>query len=718
MSSRSSDPIADLKSALAISVGGDGRVSRPLDVIGLIRPASHIDFEVRKHFFARIYLEAPLPYWAIVNWARKLEPADLPALLAETLSEGWDCVRERDAAVQLLPQDVLREVAGRFKEFNPRLGSWQGADGKGDDNPPSRQKYVLGRDLAHSYVRGLAGLGDNGATRAAILLEQQEAWHEWVEANVAGGHSPEAICEATVVGLDHIVSRDITPGVNGIGRAHVLLEEMSVTRNPAMGVMNASIFPVDPNHPHLDGLLIPDLREIGVLGMSTEFLVGVQESWNYVRSVSPWIGPSMLCFSVRPSTSTVLQKLDGKSAEAATLAAIESAVGRRVLRPDAAASASLTLFTDGDAVGDPEVGPASFEDKKFFAAVRHRLRTIVVHKSVSEEWKLSQQKVGMSRADGEPDVVASELYRRDIAGVLETRSLWRMAYRIPGAITLAFVGFATLFWQTYKMSASPIGAEALDPEVRMPLVMPALVGSEMMSLAMCVMMILLCQRSICRSLDSPRSSWLSLLVCGTIVLLAQFVPIGVRYEGLIDNPFYSVLFGEPQVSAQQVIEQGGAGLLILHTVSQSAGFITILFGISAFAIRLIQTRAHSEPIYGDRCELIRNDWYFSLLLLGFYFIVVTVFCLPRNTFWYYYLATLPEIELIQNQGSFWTVVGPLIGINVVLAISVFCVWLYLLNAYLVRVVASARGRAGYTAGDVIARMPWLARWIYYAKPAD
>jgi hypothetical protein len=718
MSSRSSDPVADLKSALAISVGGDGRVSRPLDVLGLIRPASLITSPEKDRLFARIYLEAPLPYWLIVNWARKLTPSDLPALLAETLSEGWNCVRDSDPAISQTPQGILREVAERFHDFDPRRGSWQDADGQGDENPPQRQKYVLGRDLARTYVRGLAGLGDNGQTRAALLLDQQAAWHEWIEANLAAGHSAQAVCEATAIGLDHIVSRDITPGVNGIGRAHVLLEEMSVSRNPAMGVMNASIFPIDPNHPHLDGLLIPDLREIGVLGMSPEFLIGVEQAWNYVRSISPWLGPSMLCFSVRPSTSTVLQKLSGTSAEAATLAAIESAVGRRVLRADAAASARLTLFTDGDAVGDPEVGPASFEDKKFFAAVRHRLRTIVVHRSVAEDWKLSQQRVGISRADGEPDVVASEFYRRDVEGVLETRSQWRLAYRVPGAITLAFVGFATLFWQLYKMSASPLNAVALDPDVRMPFVMPALVGSEMVSLTMCIVMVLICQSSISRSLDSPRSSWLSLLVCGAIVLLAQFVPIGVRYEGLLDNPYYSVLFGEPQVSAQQVIEQGGAGLLILHAVSQSTGFVTILFGVSASAIRLIQTRAHSEPIYGDRCELIRNDWYFSLLLLGFYFVVVTVFCLARNTLWYYYLATLPEIQLIQNQGSFWAVVGPLLGISVVLAFSVFCVWLYILNAYLVRVVTSARGRSGYTAEDVIATMPRLARWIYYAKPAE
>lgn len=713
------DPVAELRSAIAIRVGSGGVVSRPLDILGLIRPASQVSTAEREQLFARLYLEAPLPYWAIVHWARKLKPSDLPELFAGAVSEGWECVREGKLDPSSVSvREVLGEVVGRFAEFDPNRWRWRAVDGVDLDDPPQRQKYVLGRDLARSYVSGLAGFGEDTSNRAALLLDHRSAWREWIEANTSAGHAPEAVCEATAIGMDHIVSRDVSAGVSGIGRTHVLLEELSVARNPAMGVVNASIFPIDPHHAHLDGLLIPDLREIGVLTMGADFLVGVQQAWSYVRSVAPWIGPSILCFSVRPSTSAVLHHLSGSSAEAATLAAIESAVGRRVLRPDAAASARLTLFTDGDAVGDPIVGPASFEDKKFFAAVRHRLRKIVVHKSVAEEWKRAEEQVGMSRSDNDPDIIASEYYRRDVEGVLATRSQWRLAYRVPGVITLAFTVFAALVWQTYKMSASPIDPVTADPAPKTPFVMPALVASEMASLALCVMMIVHCQQSVRRSLDSARASWLALAICSAIVLAAQFLPVGVRYEGLLDNPCYSVLFGEPQVTAQQVTRQGGAGLLILHTMSQSVGFVTILFGVSAFAIRLLQTRAHTEPIYSDRCELIRNDWYFSLALLGYFFLVVTIFCLPRNTLWYYYLATLPGIKLIENQGSFWAVVGPLVGIYGVLVLSVFCVWLGVLNQYLVGVVTSARGRAGYTASDVVSSMPRLARLIYYARPGD
>lgn len=324
----------------------------------------------------------------------------------------------------------------------------------------------------------------------------------------------------------------------------------------------------------------------------------------------------------------------------------------------------------------------------------------------------------MSPSDNDPDIIASEYYRRDIEGVLETRSQWRLAYRVPGVITLVFTAFAALVWQSYKMSMSPVDAVTADPAPKMPFVMPALVASEMASLALCVMLIVHCQLSIRRSLDSARASWLALSVCGAIVLAAQFLPVGVRYEGLLDNPYYSVLFGEPQVTAQQVIRQGGGGLLLQHTISQSVGFVAILFGVSASAIRLLQTRAHSEPIYSDRCELIRNDWHFSLALLGYFFVVVTIFCLPRNALWYYYLTTLPNIELIENQGSFGTVVGPLAGVYVVLFFSVLCVWLGVLNDYLVRVVTSARGRAGYTANDVVSSLPRLARLIYYARPGE
>lgn len=713
------DAVAEVNSALAIRVGSGGVLSRPLDVLGFLRPASRVRTPERERLFARLYLEAPLPYWALVNWARKLKPSDLPELFASTRSDGWSCVcRAELDPTAVGVQDVLQEVVARFGEFDPNHWRWRAIDGVELDDPAQRRKYVLGLDLARSYIRGLAGLGDDTSSRVTLLLDQQTAWREWVDANTAAGHSPEAVCEATALGMDHVVSRDVSSGVGGVGRTHVLLEEMSVTRNPAMGIVTASVFPIDTPHAHLDGLLIPDLREIGVLSMSADFLTGVRQSWDYVRSISPSVGPSLLCYSVRPSTSTVLQSLAGSSAEAATLAAIESAVAHRVLRSDAAASARLTLFTDGDAVGDPIVGPASFEEKKFFAAVRHRLRKIVVHKSVAEEWKRAEERVGIGPSDNDPDIIASEYYRRDIEGVLATRSQWRLAYRVPGAITLAFTAFAALVWQSYKLSMSPIDAVTADPVLHAPLVIPALVASEMASLALCAMILVNCQQSIRRSLDSRRASWLALAVCGTIVLAAQFVPIGVRYEGLLDNPCYSVLFGEPQVTARQVVQQGGAGLLLLHTVSQSVGFVTILFGVSAFTIRLLQTRAHSEPIYSDRCELIRNDWRFSAVLFGYFVAVVTIFCLPRNTLWYYYLATLPRIELIEDRGSFWTVVGPLVGVYLVLVLSVFCVWFGVLNEYLVRVVTSARGRAGYTAQDVVSSLPRLSRLIYYARPAE
>ena len=51
---------------------------------------------------------------------------------------------------------------------------------------------------------------------------------------------------------------------------------------------------------------------------------------------------------------------------------------------------------------------------------------------------------------------------------------------------------------------------------------------------------------------------------------------------------------EPQVTASQVLAGGGTGFLVLHTVTQTVGFVTVLFATSAFAIRLLLTRARGH----------------------------------------------------------------------------------------------------------------------------
>ena len=217
---------------------------------------------------------------------------------------------------------------------------------------------------------------------------------------------------------------------------------------------------------------------------------------------------------------------------------------------------------------------------------------------------------------------------------------------------------AVCFWQFYKMSASPVNADYIVHEAKLPFVVTALVVSEMLTLVLCLLIGLTCHRSIRRSLDSERSAWIALAVSSVIVLLSQYVPIGVRYEGLLDTPLYSVLFGEPQITPQLVISGGGLGFLLMHTTSQTAGFIAILFGVSAFTIRLILTRAHTEPIYEDRCELLKKDWRFSVSLMVMLMAVVMMFCLTRNVFWYYYLTTLPNVPMIDNGGSLLLVVVP------------------------------------------------------------
>ncbi|MCA9234327.1 MAG: hypothetical protein KDA44_02595, partial [Planctomycetales bacterium] len=175
---------------------------------------------------------------------------------------------------------------------------------------------------------------------------------------------------------------------------------------------------------------------------------------------------------------------------------------------------------------------------------------------------------------------------------------------------------------------------------------------------------------------------------------------------------------EPQVTASQVLAGGGTGFLVLHTVTQTVGFVTVLFATSAFAIRLLLTRAHTEPHFADRCALVRRDWQFSLSLILAFLAMVGTFSLPRNALWYYYLATLPDVPLLDNGGLFVAVIAPLMGIFFVLVFSVVLVWLYVIRSYLNRVIRAAAGRSGYRAADVVNGLPPLARAIYAFRPGE
>jgi len=712
MPSSQADVVRSLEEAL--SLDENGLVSRPLDVIGLIGSAALINSTNRELLWRRLYLEAPIPYWLIVRWAQKTTSEGIPSVLKSTVSPGWSW---SSATLRRPSIDTfLCEVADRFDEFDPEHFSFDyGID---DHPPPQVHKYLLGREMARSYVTDAAFPKKHDLTkRQEILQSHKEAWSEWSTLNTINGHSSDAVCEATALALDHIVSSQVTTGITGIGRTHILLEQLHTSKNPAVGVVTASLLPVDASRKHLDGLVVPDLRENGLLVMSDEFLAGVGAAWRYSRSVYPFDGPTILCFSIRPNVASVVQQLSGRSAEMAVLAAIESAIHKRALRADAAASATLTLYGADGIFRDPPTGPASFEDEKYIAALRHKISTVVVHADVARKWKNQNQALTKDRDISDPDVVASEFFRRDAIRFLETRSLWKISITVPAIVSISFAALA-LLWQFYKVSANPSNLDTIVIASNLPLISPALLGIELFCLFLSLFILQFCSRSIRLSLDSAQSSLLALGVCTLVVLAAQFLPIGVRYEGLLDNPLYSVLFGEPQITAESVINSGGAGFLALHTISQTVGFLTILYGVCAFTIRLIQARAHSEPHFEDRCELIKKDWLFSMSLMAAFLIMLVAICLPRNTLWYYYLTTLPSVSLIDREGSFLSVVAPLLGITVVLTATVSFVWLFVLHSYLIRAVDTARGRSGYTSKDVVATLPRLAKLLYMARVVD
>lgn len=689
-----------------------GVVTSPLDVLGLISQAAAVNSSAREALWARIFLEAPIAYWSIAQWARSAGSEDATAILARTTTPGWQCVQQ--AAIGEAPSlsDVLAEVVQRFGEFDPDLFCWE-LDATAND-PPQYKNYLLGRELARSFVAEAADGQQRRAARSQLLFERQDAWGEWIRVNANLGYSAAAVCDATAIALDLGISQSVSPAIGGVGRTHILLEQLTVTKNPAIGVVTASIIPMDADFDHFDGIIVPDLCENGLLVISDEFLAGVAKAWQYVRATSPNDLPTMLCFSIRPTVASVVQQLSGRSAELSVLAAIESSARQRALRANAAASATLEMYGSDGAHHDPRMGPASFEEKKYVAALTHHMATVVVHTDVARQWRrLNPAK----RSPHDPLVVASEFYRRDALQFLETRTLWKMALTVPVGVTAAY-SVLDVLWQLYKLSSTPPDQQVFDAVARLPLVPPALLGFELTCLAICAFIVHICFRSVKTSLDSAGSAWLALATCSVIVLAAQFAPIGVRREGLLDNPIYSVLFGESQVTAAQVIAGGGMGFLILHTTSQTVGFVTILFATSAFAIRLLLTRAHSEPHFADRCALIRRDWQFSLSLIIAFLVLVGIYSLPRNALWYYYLVTLPNVPMLDNDGSFVAVIAPLMGIFFVLAFSVTLVWLYVLRSYLTRVIATAQGRSGYTSADVVSSLPPVARAIYSFRPGE
>ncbi len=696
-----SDPLDRLESALALD--RDGLLARPLELFDAIGPAAMVRGPRLETLWRRLFLESPLPYWHVARWALALDDAKLAASLSGAELSRWDSLCDGNSSRAV----VLDEVARRFDAFDPDLFPWAGRE----EEPLPRRKYLLGRELARCYVR--AAIFDEGpSSRAAVLLAHQEAWREWIDA--AAPVDPETIALACAIAHDALARRRYTAGVYGVGKAHLLLEEKA-NHGPAAAVITAELVPLPGSLAAIDGLVVPDLRALGVVQLHDDFLQGVLRAWRLCRTRYAGSGPMLLSFAVRPSRATVIDDISGRSAETAVMAAIDSLFRGRMLRPNAAASASLGSPDPAFPNADLTVEPVSFEQKKYSAAMIERLKTVVVHPDVATEWR-RQSAHSTGRGAG-PTVVPGELFRRDALPLLETRSLWKLAILAPLGVAAAFTVLA-LFWQLYKASSSPPEAAIAVLGVRAPWVSPLLLASELVCLFMCLYITAYCARSIRMSLDSWRSAMIALGVSATIVLVAQLSPVGVRYEGLLDNPYSSVLFGEPQVTAQVVSQSGGGGFLALHAVAQTVGFITILYGVAAIVLRLIQTRALGEPLYEDRCELVRKDWRFSVAIFWAFVVVLLLFGLVRNSLWYVYLTTLGGVELIVRDAGWAEVVAPLCGVTIVLLLSVAVVWLTVIGLYLSRVVAASHGRAGYTAEDVVQRLPWGARLILRLRSAD
>jgi hypothetical protein len=695
------DPLRQLDEALAFD--GEGRLRDPLAVLSLTREVLFSSYSTaRESLRVRLFLETPLPYWHVARWAQHLGASQLAEVAAKADPSVWKSLASPTV------EGLLTEVAQRFDNFDPDGFAWSMTD---EAHVSARRKFLLGRELARSYV-ATAASGSQTTDRPGLLERESAAWEEWIALGTRLGLPPQATCEATALAHDHLVRLPYTFAVAGVGKAHILLEPQGIEEEPTAAVVTAELLPLGASHAHLDGAIVPDLRAMGTLALAGDFLDGVAAAWRYCRAFHPVPGPCLLVFAVRPAQARLVQRIAGRSAETAVLATIDSVFRDRVLRPNASASATLHIPPGLSRGDDVSVGVASFGRKKHSAARDANLAAVVVHPEVAKEWRRQQEQQGTTVPG--PRVVPGELFRRDALPLLETRSLWKLAVWVPLAVAAAFVVLAG-GWQLFKASASPPDQVTAVLAQSLPWAAPLLMGSEMLCLFLCAAVLAFCGQSIRVSLDSWRSAGVALAVSAVVVLVTQFAPVGVRYEGLLDNPYYSVLFGEPQVVARDVIAGGGGGMLALHAISQTLGFVTILYGVSALALRLLLARAFGEPIFEDRCQLVRSDWSFCVGLFHAFVAIVVTFGLVRNALFYYYLTTLPGVPLVVRSGVA-EVVAPLVGIAMVLVLSVGFVWLVVVKGYLHRVALTAAGRMGYRPHDVVAGMPRFARWLYRAGP--
>ncbi len=676
------------------SAGGNS-FSSYLDVIAFFVDGLGSTEEGRDELFARLYNITPVPYWKLARWVRGLTPAILEEAKKIAVWRGWKFF-EFDLSDPASFLRAIEEIVDRFCVFDTNLGGIFDPD-----SPMLASKYLAGRELARGIAKSGHVLGDS--IEVSCKNGIHEAWSEWITANTnAGAWSPDSVVEGIVLATKHNVERLCMPDRGGVGRTSILLQEIEMSGDSVVAALTARILPLTSEYRHLDGLMVPHIPDNGYLSFSSEFLDGAFSAWKYVRQQYPQEGPNMLCLSVRLSTAIDAHMVSGRSAELPILAAIDSAMSGRSLRGDVVASASVDF---DEAKGDLKIGPVVFGPEKYIAAQKSNFSATVVAHETADKW----QKTHGKDLFGGPDVVAVEFFRRDAQRILESQSQWRVAVLIPLLTTFVF-SFGAILWQWGKMGTSET-RRLEDPQVDFVAIEFLVIFTELSCIVLSGVVLWKCLVSTKQCLDSWRLSIAALLVCATAVGIATFAPLGVREEGLIDNPVYSVLLGEPQVTLSKVKDAGGLGLLVLHTVSQIGGYVTILFGFSAFWIRLRTSRARYEPRFHVRQVMVVRDWKFSSVLVRTFVILLLLACIPRNHLWWEYLAYLPGIELGFRSETLTGILSTLALTVVFIVGTVGLVWAAVMRAHIRAIALRTEMYSRYSSTEFISGLPPLAKWL-------
>lgn len=694
--SSSLNPVEQLK--IAYQPKGEDRYANPLDVIGFIEEARFAGSHGERAVMP-LFLGSPMFFWEIAHWAMGLDNQLAREAIAATASPGWQFGNgpHSDAV-----STVLSEVSRRLLQFDHSIYPFGG-------NEIAIGRFDFTRELARTYIDELWKPDFDGVSERKRLFDANlNLYHEWLVVNNRLGVSDDDYSVAVELVTSRILKQRFSKNLHGVGRTKIMLERSTSASSTPMGVITANVLRLDGNS-GWSTAIIPDLLSIGMLRLTDQFMESIARAWAHHRYKTKSNADHVLVFSVRPTITQMLEQISGRSAEASILAAIESAATGRALRHDVAASAK-TEIKEGDYEEDPNLEPLQEFCSSKMNAASGWVKRIVIHEENLDQFNRSRAEEIEPRQDL-PRLVGARKHGRDLMQIMEVRSTKGLATLIPIYVGV-FFALCGGSWQLVKLSYANVSATLVDPASISPLVLPGLLVTEMLCFLLCVAISLQCIQSCRLNLDSIWYALVTVASCVAIVAAGTMIPIGVRAEGWLDLPFNSVLFGQPQITAKDVIEAGGLGPLVIHSIVQFVSFVTIMLGVVAMTIRLMRSRAASEVILNDRIRLTRLDYFVCMYLIIAFTLINLVFGFLRNGLWHLYLEHLDGVELFERCGALVDVFAPLLAICATLLIFVAALWAIVTGLFLRNVVDSTPEYTDSTTAEgMLKSLPASAKYL-------